>query len=59
MAEYLFVYLPAKSGKTKSAEIADSATFELNRDYVTKGWQPVSIAPGGAVGQVGFLLARG
>lgn len=58
MAEYKFVFLPAKSGRTKGTEVAELATLELNRDYVPQGWEPVSTVPGSAIGTIGFLLRR-
>jgi len=57
MAEFRYVNLPVKSGKTGSAQVADLANAEL-AEYVADGWEPLTAVPGAAIGQIGFLLRR-
>lgn len=54
MPEYKYVELPNK-GLTGSRERQAAVNAEL-APFLGAGWEPVSIAPTGALGTVGFVL---
>lgn len=58
MAEYKYVSLPTAGREVRSEQVADFATAELNRVYVSEGWEVVSVTRPAPIGQIGFLLRR-
>jgi hypothetical protein len=58
MAEYKYVSLPTSGKETRSADVDRYASEELNRVYVTEGWDVVNAVRPRNIGPIGFLLKR-
>jgi hypothetical protein len=58
MAEYKYVSLPTPGKEVRSDHIDVYASAELNRDWVSKGWEVVNVTRPSLLGKIGFLLKR-
>lgn len=59
MTEYKYVSLPTATKEINSSKVDEHASAELNREYVTNGWEVVNATRPMGIGQIGFLLKRG
>lgn len=58
MAEYKYVSLPTVGKQIRSGDVAEHANAELNEQWVSTGWEPVSVTRPDPIGPIGFLLRR-
>jgi hypothetical protein len=58
MAEYKYVSLPTPGKEVRSEDVEVYASAELNRDWVSKGWEVVNVTRSAPIGKIGFLLKR-
>lgn len=56
--EYQFVRLPTNGKETRSEQVEQFASAELNREWIAHGWEAISATQPTGIGRVGFLLRR-
>lgn len=59
MAEYKYVSLPSAGKEVRSERVDEFASAELNREWVSRGWEVVNVTRPASIGPIGFLLKLG